>query len=52
MITNELIQLLNNRLMALNDQKNSAYVNGDINLFEEVKKEIEEAQKILEKIQN
>ena len=50
MVLNELIQLLNNKLRALNDRKNAAYVNGDISLYESTKEEIEEAQKILEKL--
>lgn len=52
MITNELIQLLNNKITSLNDRKNAAYINGDITLFEDTKREIEEAQKILEKLQS
>jgi hypothetical protein len=52
MIINELILLLNNKLTALNDKKNAAYVNGDISLYENTSKEIEEALKALEKLQN
>lgn len=50
MVLNELIQLLNNKLRALNDKKNAAYVNGDISLYESTNQEIEETQKILEKL--
>jgi hypothetical protein len=52
MIINELTQLLNNKLTALNDRKNAAYVNGDIALYEGTLQEIEEVQKILEKLQS
>jgi hypothetical protein len=44
MIINELIQILNNKLQNLFERKNSAYVNGDISLYEEINTEIQEVQ--------
>jgi hypothetical protein len=52
MVINEITQLLNNKLTALNDRKNAAYTNGDISLYESTSQEIEEVQKILEKLQS
>jgi hypothetical protein len=46
----ELKTLLQNKLRNLNDKKNAAFTNGDINLYDIYSTEIEETQAILNKL--
>lgn len=48
----ELISLLSNKITHLNDKKTAAFVNGDIQVYDILCKEIEETQKALDKLQN
>jgi hypothetical protein len=52
MIIDELILFLKNKLMSLNDKKNSAYVNGDITLYGSISEEIEEVEKAIKKLES
>jgi len=46
----ELKTLLQNKLRNLNDKKNTAFTNGDINLYDIYSIEIEETQESLNKL--
>jgi hypothetical protein len=48
----ELIQLAQNKRNSLQDQKNLAYMSGDMEKFYRLEEEIKEAEKILEKLQS
>jgi hypothetical protein len=46
----EIKQLVTNKLATLQDKKNLAYMGGDMDEFYRVETEIEEVEKILEKL--
>jgi len=47
-----LIDLLKNKISSLQNEKNSAYMRGDIESFDRLNLEIEEVEKIVVKLQS
>ena len=50
MTLEEIKQIVSNKLAALNDQKNLAYMNGDLVTYANLEEQIIETQKIIDKL--
>jgi hypothetical protein len=50
MTLEEIKQIVSNKLAALNDQKNLAYMNGDLIAYANLEEQITETQKIIDKL--
>lgn len=46
----ELLQLADNKLKSLQDKKNLAYMSGDMDTYYKIEEEIQEVEKIIEKL--
>ena len=50
MTLEEIKQIVGNKLAALNDQKNLAYMNGDLTSYAQLEDQIVETQKVIDKL--
>ena len=50
MTLEEIKQIVGNKLAALNDQKNLAYMNGDLASYAQLEDQIAETQKVIDKL--
>jgi len=50
MTLEEIKQIVGNKLAALNDQKNLAYMNGDLTTYAQLEDQIAETQKVIDKL--
>jgi len=50
MTLEEIKQIVSNKLAALNNQKNLAYMNGDLATYAQLEEQIAEMQKVIDKL--
>ena len=50
MTLEEIKQIVGNKLAALNDQKNLAYMNGDLTSYAQLEDQIAETQRVIDKL--